>query len=305
MFSTPEQLAQLADIGSKGQKFNQLYHYIPALEPFYTEFEKNWRAESALNFAKENPYLPYYLCVVYLIFIFGGREYFRGIDSKTGAERKGYDLKFWLAAWNLLLSLFSWCGAFRTVPHLLMAISNQTYKSTICTNSEVQYGEGAAGFWVMLFIFSKIPELVDTVFITLRKKKLIFLHWYHHVTVLCFCWHSYVNESSTGLYFVAMNYSVHAIMYGYFFFMAIGANPGQYFNPMYITMLQISQMIVGTSVCYSSYVYLNSDDASCEVAYTNVVSGGLMYGSYLYLFAEFAVKRFILTPAKKSVKKTN
>ena len=36
---------------------------------------------------------------------------------------------------------------------------------------------------------------------------------YHHITVLLFCWHSYATESSTGLYFVAMNYSVHAIMY--------------------------------------------------------------------------------------------
>jgi len=302
MFNDPVTVASLADVGTHGQKFNQLYHHIPALERFYFDFEKNWRAEAYITFAKENQLLPYFLCVIYLIFIFGGREYFRQVDPKTGKERKGYDLKFWLASWNLALSLFSWCGAIRTVPHLLIAISNQSFKSTICTASEVQYGEGAAGFWVMLFIFSKVPELVDTVFITLRKKKLIFLHWYHHITVLCFCWHSYVHESSTGLYFVAMNYTVHAIMYGYFYFMAIGANPGQYFNPMYITLMQITQMIVGVAVCYSSYVYMNQG-GECHVKKTNVIAGGLMYGSYLYLFAEFAVKRFFLTPKKSNKKK--
>jgi hypothetical protein len=48
----------------------------------------------------------------------------------------------------------------------------------------------------------QIPELGDTVFVVLRKKPLIFLHWYHHVTVLLYCWHSYASRSSAGLYFV-------------------------------------------------------------------------------------------------------
>ena len=45
--------------------------------------------------------------------------------------------------------------------------------------------------WVSFFIFSKIPELVDTVFLVLQKKPVIFLHWFHHVTVLLYCWHAY------------------------------------------------------------------------------------------------------------------
>ena len=36
---------------------------------------------------------------------------------------------------------------------------------------------------------------------------------YHHVTVLLFCWHSFMSTSSAGLYFVSMNYGVHALMY--------------------------------------------------------------------------------------------
>ncbi len=50
------------------------------------------------------------------------------------------------------------------------------------------------------FCFSKLPELIDTVFIVLRKQPLIFLHWYHHASVLVYCWFSYQDYSSTGRY---------------------------------------------------------------------------------------------------------
>jgi elongation of very long chain fatty acids protein 6 len=35
---------------------------------------------------------------------------------------------------------------------------------------------------VGLFIYSKIPELMDTVFLVLQKKRVIFLAWFHHTT---------------------------------------------------------------------------------------------------------------------------
>lgn len=63
-------------------------------------------------------------------------------------------------------------------------------------------------FTCVLF-FHQIPELGDTIFVVLRKKPLIFLHWYHHVTVLLYCWHSYYEQTTYGLYFISMNYTVH------------------------------------------------------------------------------------------------
>jgi hypothetical protein len=33
----------------------------------------------------------------------------------------------------------------------------------------------------------------------IHKKPLIFLHWYHRITVLLYCWHSYVTKSSRGI----------------------------------------------------------------------------------------------------------
>ena len=49
-------------------------------------------------------------------------------------------------------------------------------------------------------------------------------------------------------------------------------------------------MVVGTALCIVSYGFLGDN---CAVKVENVIAGGLMYGSYLYLFCEFAVKRFV------------
>jgi hypothetical protein len=73
-----------------------------------------------------------------------------------------------------------------------------------------------------LFIYSKIPELLDTIFMVMRGKPVIFLHWFHHVTVLMYCWHSFHVMIGPGVWFAAMNYSVHSVMYFYFFCTNVG-----------------------------------------------------------------------------------
>jgi len=89
-------------------------------------------------------------------------------------------------------------------------------------------------------------------------------------------------------------------MYGYYFLSSIKAWP-KWLPPSVITIAQISQMIVGTTICVLSAIYLK-DDQPCAVTRENVIAGALMYGSYLYLFAEFFVKRFILSSGKKGKK---
>jgi len=59
-------------------------------------------------------------------------------------------------------------------------------------------------------------ELGDTVFIVLRKQPLIFLHYYHHVTVLCYIWLTADAINSTCVWFGVMNYGIHSLMYSYY-----------------------------------------------------------------------------------------
>jgi len=134
--------------------------------------------------------VPFASVLLYLLFCYFG--------GKIMDKQKPFGLLSTLALWNLFLSLFSFYGAVRTVPHMLHRIFYLPFEQTVCEPPHTAYGAGACGLAVQLFIISKIPELIDTVFIVLRKKPLIFLHWYHHVTVLLYCWNAYVTESAAG-----------------------------------------------------------------------------------------------------------
>lgn len=50
-------------------------------------------------------------------------------------------------------------------------------------------------FWAYLFYLSKYYELLDTVFLVLRKRPLNFLHVYHHAIVMPMCWYA-INQGS-------------------------------------------------------------------------------------------------------------
>ena len=262
---------------------------------FTTEYERNFVIfeHEGLHLLFENHWeVPIISVIAYLLFCYFG--------IKVMETRKPFDLKYLLAFWNLFLSTFSFIGVIRTAPHLIGELLTLQFRETVCTKAKITYGDGPCGLWVLLFILSKIPELIDTVFIVLRKRDLIFLHWYHHVTVLLYCWHAYSSMAASGLWFVSMNYSVHSIMYFYFMMQALKMVPKGF--PAYlITVAQIAQMFVGTFICIASWYYVYTSD-DCHNDFYNLIAGALMYGSYLYLFVDFGVRRFLLKPAPSSDK---
>ncbi len=62
-------------------------------------------------------------------------------------------------------------------------------------------------------MISKVAELGDTILIVLRKKPLIFLHWYHHVLTLNYGVLSYMEGTAFNSWIVWLNFTVHAFMY--------------------------------------------------------------------------------------------
>lgn len=302
-FVMPAQNYQQDEYFTRGVPYKQIPFEYPAVKPFYSSFELSYDPESILARMKHNNYIvPTVAIVSYLLFCYFGQ--------KIMANRPAFKLEGSLAWWNLFLSVFSLWGALRMVPHTLWLMRTVPFEETICEPASTSYGTGAAGFAVQMFCLSKLPELIDTVFIVLRKKPLIFLHWYHHVTVLAFCWNAYVTESGAGHYFASMNYTVHAVMYFYFYLQAIKAVPKN-FPSWIITIMQISQMIAGTGIVIASIYYYRYGGkkfapGACNNNESNLLAGGIIYASYLYLFCEFAVKRFIfgVKEEPKKAKKT-
>ncbi|RXM92856.1 Elongation of very long chain fatty acids protein 6 [Acipenser ruthenus] len=139
----------------------------------------------------------------------------------------------------------------------------------------------------------------DTIFIILRKQKLIFLHWYHHITVLLYSWYSYKDMVAGGGWFMTINYLVHAVMYSYYALRAAGFRVSRKFA-MIITLTQITQMVVGCVVNYLVFSWMQQ--GQCPSHVQNIVWSSLMYLSYFVLFCRFFFEAYVHKSKKNTGK---
>lgn len=230
---------------------------------------------------------------VYLIVVFGCQLYMN--------NRQRFELRPYLAFWSGVLAIFSIIGSIRTVPELVWSLRTHGFEYSCCNSSYMGQGK-VTSFWTYLFVLSKVLELGDTVFIVLRKQPLIFLHWYHHITVLMYVWYSYAERIASGRWFMVMNYTVHSLMYSYYALRAMKYQFPKWVN-MFITSLQLIQMMGGIIVNVTAY-YALKDGRECQLSYKNIQYCLIMYFSYLVLFAQFfyttyIVKRPAVTHKKK------
>lgn len=244
----------------------------------WNHFLENYRGDAVSTFCAEHIEVPVLAVVAYFTLIFY-------IPDKM-KNRPAFKLRWSFCLWNLFLAAFSITGSYYTVPALVNVLTRNGFRHSICGEPSSFFYNGAPGFFVALFILSKIPELLDTVFLVLQKKQVIFLHWFHHTTVMLFCWHAMVSHIASGLWFATMNFVVHAIMYSYYFFMALSPATRKIVKPaaMSITSLQLAQMVMGMIVCVATRYYMITSDEKCWADNANNKLGLLMYTSYFILF---------------------
>lgn len=213
-----------------------------------------------------------------------------------------------MRVWNVVLSVFSTLGFISSFHLLGYLLSTRSFYQVSCEFDYFSAYDGPCAFWVFSFMISKIPEMMDTVFLVLQKKRIIFLHSYHHLTVTIFCWFAGRELYPAGMIFTAMNYGVHSFMYAYYFLSSFAClrRATRVVAPL-LTALQILQMVVGFGVClyvgFYSFIYDYGVDGvvnlrgrvvyRCEPQKGVTRLGLLMYGSYFFLFVAFFVNKYL------------
>jgi hypothetical protein len=259
----------------------------------YNDYATGYNGWALVDAMKRHPEIPIATASAYVAFVFGGQAFMK--------NRSPPPLRWVNVAWNFILAVFSIAGALVTMPYLVKSVATKGFYYSMCEPSENWYFNGPTGLWVGLFILSKIPEMFDTVLLVLQKKPVILLHWYHHFTVMLYCWHAWTNTVAPGIWFAAMNFTVHALMYSYYFMMSLSAVTRKMAKPFaqMITSLQLLQMVFGMVVSLTAAYYIHISGSPCHQDVMNNVYANVMYGSYFVLFAMLFKKLYLSGPRKK------
>lgn len=263
----------------KGELVGSFSSYLPLIG----RIESRYQLMSGGIWMRDNFRVPIIAVACYLLFILIGR--------KVMSYRKPFILKRPLFLWNIGLAVFSLLVCLSIIPHIIHANLLYGIRYTYC-NSWV-FSDPHILLWNFLFCFYKIIELCDTAFIILRKRPLQFLHWYHHVTVLLYCYYAcgQVTPGTMQHYFSSSNAFVHAIMYSYYALRAadVRLHPK---TALFITILQVSQMFFCLLIICTAYLnYLT--ETKCDMHLGSLYYGAALYGSYAVLFVHYFIRRYL------------
>uniref|UniRef100_UPI00358F771C very long chain fatty acid elongase 7-like n=1 Tax=Myxine glutinosa TaxID=7769 RepID=UPI00358F771C len=185
-----------------------------------------------------SPFEQGFVLIFYVYFV-------KNLGPRLMENRKPFDLKNAMIIYNASLVLFS--------VYLLYEFTMSGWGTSYSFGCElVDYSNSPKGVrmaWTCyLFYFSKLIELMDTVFFVLRKKnsQISFLHVYHH-TIMPLTWWFGVKFVAGGLgsFHGWVNSLVHIIMYTYYGLAAAGPAYRKYlWWKKYMTMLQLVQFLV-------------------------------------------------------------
>ncbi|NXA93773.1 ELOV6 protein, partial [Melanocharis versteri] len=248
-------------------------------------FERNFNHLAAKKWMEENWQKSFIFSFIYLILIFGIQHFMK--------ERRPFNLRGPLALWSFSLTLFSFIAACRIWKQMAFLLLTQGLKRSVCSQSF--YVHPVTKLWMYLFSLSKLVEMGDTLFIVLRKKKLIFLHWYHHLSTMITSWYSYKIMAIGVGWNAAVNLVIHSVMYFYYTVTAMGIRV-----PSSITMLITTSQIVQLLgfLTMNIAVLFWRDDKHCEVTWPHFFISLSVYTSFLALFSNYFLKTYLSSTRK-------
>ncbi|VDK59812.1 unnamed protein product [Anisakis simplex] len=245
--------------------------------------------EARRYLGEELLYPAFYISIAYVFVIF--------IIKAIMSSRKPFELTLALNLWNTWLAVFSIFGSAVSSVALYNEIKNHGLVA-----SYTSYGEfftGFSGYFAFLFCVSKIAELGDTILLVLRKKPLIFLHWYHHVLTLNYGVLSFSEKTPYNTWIIWLNFSVHAVMYSYYLLRSMHIRvPAAIARS--ITVTQILQFVI-TVLILIHIGLLRLNGKHVDGTMRTYVFCFLMEISYIILFGNFFYQSYIRGGGKKFI----
>lgn len=236
-----------------------------------------------------------YGAIIYLLIIFGLQK----IVSLYPKFFSKLPLKPFMLFHNLFLSAFSTICLVNTLIALSNKVSIQGWKSIFCYEEENPI-RGPLHFWCYWYYLSKYYELIDTVFMVLKGRKLILLHLFHHAIMPISSWALLHGEQSGYSWIVNVENSfVHIFMYFYY---AISLYNRKIWWKKYLTIAQITQFVSGLPLHFIIYYYFFSK-SSLNGGFKRVCSGNL-YGFAWTLILNFIFLQMFCSFYKKDNQKT-
>ncbi|KAH1009744.1 elongation of very long chain fatty acids protein 7 [Dendroctonus ponderosae] len=235
----------------------------------------------------QSPMPVFTILVLYLWFVLSlGPNYMK--------NRKPFELKNAMIFYNLYQVLFSvWlCSHALNVEDVIPHFFNHTCKNP-SPDKDFQELLSRGAWW---YFFSKITELLDTVFFVLRKKdsQISFLHVYHHSITMVGSW-AYLKylPGEQGVFIGFLNSLVHVVMYFYYFLSALGPRYQKYlWWKKYMTWMQLTQF--GIMLLYLAFIVVM--DCKLPRALTYFFVANVMI--FIYLFSDYYRKAYYANPKR-------
>ena len=169
----------------------------------------------------------------------------------SGFYEKNKDLcKRVMAGYNLIMTLFSFVCA-SVMIHCLMNLKKGVFSVGHYEDENVGKTYDGVAYY---FYLSKYVEFLDTFFLILCNRPVIWLQYLHHIGAPLDMGLAYHWKVEGAWIFVAFNGFIHTFMYYYY---ACCIMKWKFPLPKhFITVLQIIQFVTGL-VCYSFYLFMD------------------------------------------------